>query len=89
VSDLNNVQNIWGPGIVLARRVMDAGDNGHILIAEKLAEELISLKDEYRRIISLISSKYKIKHGQEIKMYSAYSNDFGNPQIPAKVLSNE
>lgn len=89
VSDLNNVQNIWGPGIILARRVMDAGDNGHILIAEKLAEELISLKDEYRSVINLISNKYRIKHGQEIKLYSAYSDGFGNPQIPAKVLSNE
>lgn len=89
VSDLNNVQNIWGPGIIIARRVMDAGDNGHILIAEKLAEELISLKDEYRRVINLISNRYRIKHGQEIKLYSAYSDDFGNPQIPAKVFSNE
>lgn len=89
VSDLNNVQNIWGQGIILARRVMDAGDNGHILIAEKLAEELILLKDEYRTVIKLISNKYRIKHGQEIKLYSAYSNDFGNPQIPAKVLYNE
>ncbi len=89
VSDLNNVQNIWGPGIILARRVMDAGDNGHILIAEKLAEELISLKDEYRAIINLVSEKYKIKHGQEIKLYSAYSFDFGNRQVPSKVFSNE
>jgi KaiC/GvpD/RAD55 family RecA-like ATPase/class 3 adenylate cyclase len=89
VSDLNNVQNIWGPGIILTRRVMDAGDNGHILIAEKLAEELISLKDEYRKVINLVSSKYRIKHGQELKLYSAYSNEFGNPQIPARVLSNQ
>ena len=85
VTDLNNVQNIWGPGIILARRVMDAGDNGHILIAEKLAEELISLKDEYRMAIKLISSSYTIKHGQNIKLYSAYSEDFGNPDIPSKV----
>jgi acyl carrier protein len=89
VSDLNNVQNIWGPGIIIARRVMDAGDNGHILIAEKLAEELISLKDEYRRVINLISNKYRIKHGQQIKLYSAYSDNFGNPEIPSKVFSNE
>ena len=87
MSDLNNVQNILGPGIILARRVMDACDNGHILIAEKLAEELISLNDEYRRVINLISNKYKIKHGQEIRLYSAYSNDFGNPQTPTKVFS--
>ena len=89
VSDLNNVQNIWGPGIIIARRVMDAGDNGHILIAEKLAEELIPLKDEYRRVINLISNKYRIKHGQQIKLYSAYSDNFGNPEIPSKVFSNE
>ena len=89
VSDLNNVQNIWGPGIIIARRVMDAGDSGHILIAEKMAEELISLKDEYRRVINLISNKYRIKHGQQIKLYSAYSDDFGNPEIPSKVFSNE
>lgn len=89
VSDLNNVQNIWGPGIIIARRVMDAGDNGHILIAEKLAEELISLKDEYRRVINLISNKYRIKHGQQIKLYSAYSYNFGNPEIPSKVFSSE
>jgi len=86
VADLNNVQNIWGPGIILARRVMDAGDKGHILVAESLAQVLLSLKDEYRQMIRLISDKYKVKHGQKIKLYTAYSDDFGNPQIPAKVF---
>ena len=89
VADLNNVQNIWGPGIILARRVMDAGDNGHILIAENLAEMLLSLKDECRHMIRLISKNYKIKHGQKIKLYTAYSDDFGNPQIPVKVFINK
>jgi KaiC/GvpD/RAD55 family RecA-like ATPase/class 3 adenylate cyclase len=88
VADLNNVQNIWGPGIILARRVMDVDDNGHILIAENLAEMLLSLKDECRHMIRLISNKYKIKHGQKIKLYTAYSDDFGNPQIPVKVFIN-
>ena len=89
VADLNNVQNIWGPGIILARRVMDVDDNGHILIAENLAEMLLSLKDEYRHVIRLISNKYRIKHGQKIKLYTAYSDDFGNQQIPAKVVINK
>jgi class 3 adenylate cyclase len=44
VADFNNVQNIWGPGIILARRVMDPGDSGHIFIAENLAETLLTLK---------------------------------------------
>jgi KaiC/GvpD/RAD55 family RecA-like ATPase len=85
VTDMNNVQNVWGPGIILARRVMDAGDNGHILLADKLAEELIALKDEYRSIIKPICEIYEIKHGQKIALYSAYSQNFGNPELPAKV----
>jgi hypothetical protein len=89
VSDLNNVQNICAPGIILARRVMDAGDNVHILIAEKLAEELILLKEEYRQTIRLISDTYKIKQEQTIKLYTYYSYDFGNPQIPSTALINK
>ena len=85
VTDMNNVQNVWGPGIILARRVMDAGDGGHILLADKLAEELIALKDEYRSMIKPISLVYEIKHGQKITLYSAYSDDFGNPELPARV----
>jgi KaiC/GvpD/RAD55 family RecA-like ATPase/class 3 adenylate cyclase len=85
VTDMNNIQNVWGPGIILARRVMDAGDNGHILLAENLAGELIALKDEYREIIKPICQAYEIKHGQKIKLYSAYSQDFGNPDLPARV----
>jgi class 3 adenylate cyclase len=85
VADLNNVQNLWGPGIILARRVMEAGDNGHILISGNLAEALVSLKDEYRQIIKLITNQFKIKHGQNISLYSAYSDIFGNPRTPSKV----
>jgi KaiC/GvpD/RAD55 family RecA-like ATPase/class 3 adenylate cyclase len=85
VSDINNNQNVWGPGIVLTRRVMDVGDSGHILLTSKLAEELTALKDEYRSIIKPISDVYEIKHGQKIGLYSAYSHDFGNPEMPTKV----
>jgi class 3 adenylate cyclase len=85
MTDINNNKNLWGPGIVIARRVMDIGDNLHILIADRLAEELITLRDEHRKIIKPISD-YMIKHGQTIKIYSAYSKDFGNPSLPEKVL---
>jgi len=84
VTDMNNMQNVWGPGIILARRVMDVGDDGHILLADNLAERLIPLKDEYRRIIKPISDSFEIKHGQKIKLYSAYSHDFGNSELPAR-----
>lgn len=85
VTDMNNVHNVWGPGIILARRVMDAGDAGHVLLADKLAEELIALKDEYRSMIKPICHVFEIKHGQKITLYSAYSNDFGNSQLPERI----
>jgi hypothetical protein len=89
VPDMNSNQNVWGPGIIFARRVMDIGNSGHILLADKLAEELIALKDEYRQIIKPICDTYKIKHGQTIKIYSAFSHDFGNPSIPASLTYSQ
>ena len=85
VGDLNNNQNVWGPGIIMARRVMDIGDDRHILIADNLAEVLINLKDEYRAMIKLVSHEFRIKHGQAIRVYSASSNDFGNSAMPARL----
>ena len=84
VKDIGNNQNVWGPGIILARRVMDIGDSFHILLAERLAEELIGLKDEYRTTIRYVGD-YQIKHGQRIKLYSAFSKEFGNPKPPIVV----
>lgn len=85
VRDINNNQNVWGPGIILARRVMDLGDDGHILLADNIADSLRNLKDEYRGIIKLVTTDHKIKHGAQVGLYSAYSQDFGNPAKPARL----
>ena len=42
----------WGPGIILARRVMDLGNDGHILLTPRLAEDLRELSDEFRKSIA-------------------------------------
>jgi KaiC/GvpD/RAD55 family RecA-like ATPase len=84
VSDISGNQNVWGPGIIIARRVMDLGDNMHILLADPLASQLIALKDEYKMVVNPITI-YEIKHGQKIPLYSAYSQEFGNPNLPTKV----
>jgi archaellum biogenesis ATPase FlaH len=87
VNDVNSNQNIWGPGIIFARRVMDVGDGGHILLAGPLAESLLILDDKYRSIINLLGD-YQVKHGQIIKIYSAYSpNEFGNTAMPVRFKS--
>ena len=87
VNDINNSQNVWGPGIILARRVMDVGDNLHILLADRLAEELIALKDDYRVTIKYLC-EYQIKHGQTIKLFNAYSEEFGNSNLPARIADH-
>jgi KaiC/GvpD/RAD55 family RecA-like ATPase/class 3 adenylate cyclase len=86
VNDINGNQNVWGPGIILARRVMDIGDNLHILLPGAMAESLVALKDEYKMMLKPIGD-YQIKHGQTLHLYSAYSQDFGNPEPPAKMVS--
>jgi len=83
VYDISNRLNVWGPGIIMARRVMDLGDSWHILITENFAMQLKPLYDEYRNNIKFIGS-YEIKHGEKINVYSAYSDDYGNPELPEK-----
>ncbi len=86
VNDINNNQNIWGPGIIFARRVMDLGDDGHILMAGGMAEALIGLDERYGKVIKLLGD-YQVKHGQSMKMYSAYSDSFGNRGTPKKFIN--
>ncbi len=84
VNDLYDNKNIWGPGIILARRVMDFGDDAHILLSPKLAEELRELSDEYKKIIKPVHD-FEIKHGTTMLIYSAYDGkSFGNAKHPSK-----
>ncbi|RJQ26776.1 hypothetical protein C4565_06220 [Candidatus Parcubacteria bacterium] len=83
VKDIKNNDNVWGPGIIIARRVMDFGDDSHILLSTRLAEDLRELSDEYRRIIKPVHD-FTIKHGQTMLLYSAYGDGFGNSEHPTK-----
>jgi len=83
VDDIVGNKSVWGPGIVLCRRVMDFGDDGHILLTARLAEDLYELSDEYKQYIKPVHD-FTIKHGQTILVYSAYGKGFGNPKHPTK-----
>ncbi len=87
VNDLNDNQNLWGPGIILARRVMDLGDDGHILLEGELTNTLLIIDDKYREWIHYVGD-YKIKHNQIIKVYSLYNDKIGNSNIPSKFINN-
>ncbi len=85
VNDLNDNQNLWGPGIILARRVMDLGDQGHILIEGGIANNLFSIDNELKKDIHHLGN-FSIKHGQKIEVYSLYNQYAGNAEIPQKFL---
>lgn len=82
-TDIQNKINVWGPGIIIARRVMDLGDSGHILLSSRLSEDLWELSDKYRKIVKPVRD-YTFKHDVPMLVYSAYSEKFGNSTPPQK-----
>lgn len=86
VKDIRGNSNIWGPGIIMARRIMDIGDKGHILLSSRVAEDLRQLSNEYAKIIHPLD-KTTLKHDLKIMVYSAHGKDFGNPVLPEKIKS--
>jgi hypothetical protein len=83
VKDILNNKNVWGPGIIIARRTMDIGDDGHILLSTRTAEDLREISDQYKQIIKPLYD-YTTKHSQKLFLYSAYGKGFGNPKLPIK-----
>ena len=84
VRDVNDRTNVAGAGINLARRVMDCGDGGHILLSKRVAEDL-----ESRRWTPYLHDlgECAVKHGVPIFLVNFYGDDFGNPESP-KVIQH-
>jgi hypothetical protein len=85
VKSMSGSNNLWGPGILLARSVMDLGDDNHILLSPQTAQALYELSDEYKELIKPMHD-YKMKDGKQILLYSVYGNGVGNPKMPTKSL---
>ncbi|MFQ5941553.1 MAG: adenylate/guanylate cyclase domain-containing protein [Nitrososphaerales archaeon] len=86
VRDVMGNQNVWGPGIIISRRVMDVGEVGHILVSQRMAETLRELSDEYKVLIKPLHD-YTFKHGLTMLLFSVYGDGLGNPNTPTKNLS--
>jgi len=81
VKDLFGNVNLWGPGAILARRVMDLGNENHILLPSNMVDDLFELSDKYKSVIHLIHD-FTIKHNGQLLLYSAYNENFGNETPP-------
>src|SRR5678816_3621963 len=85
VVDVNEQANLAGAGINMAKRVMDSGDAGHILLSKHVAEDL----EEYQQWRPLLHDlgTCEVKHGARVSVTNLYSDEVGNPQLPSKFLA--
>src|SRR5881394_1619023 len=83
VVDVNERTNVAGAGINMAKRVMDCGDAGHILLSKHVAEDLA----EYERWRPLLHDlgTCEVKHGSRVDITNLYSDEVGNAQLPSKL----
>jgi TolB-like protein/Tfp pilus assembly protein PilF len=82
ITDLNAQANIAGAGINIAQRVMDCGDDGHILLSRHVAEDL----EHYPRWQAQLHDlgECEVKHGIRISVVNLYNDEVGNPAVPEK-----
>ena len=86
-ADVNDRANVTGAGINLAQRVMDCGDAGHILLSKRVADDL----DNYARWRPLLHplGEVEVKHGVRVSLVNFFGEQFGNPELPAKLKQPE
>jgi class 3 adenylate cyclase len=83
IIDLNEQANMAGAGINLARRVMDCGDAGHILLSRHVAEDLEHFPRWQPYLHEL--GECGVKHGVRVHVFNLYTEDLGNPKVPEKL----
>jgi class 3 adenylate cyclase len=83
VRDANARENISGVGINIARRVMDCGDAGHILVSKRFADDLGQHRRWQRYLHEL--GDVEVKHGVVVSLVNLYAETIGNPAPPACV----
>jgi TolB-like protein/class 3 adenylate cyclase/Tfp pilus assembly protein PilF len=82
VIDVNERPNVAGAGINVARRVMDCGDAGHILLSQHVADDL----EQYGRWRPHLHDlgECETKHGARVHVFNFYTDELGNRKLPEK-----
>src|SRR5256714_1569859 len=80
--DVNERANLAGGGINFAKRVMDCGDVGHILVSKHVAEDLEEY-EQWRPLLHDLGS-CQVKHGVRVSVVNLYDDQFGNAKLPRK-----
>ena len=68
---------------MLAQRVMDCGDAGHILLSAHVAEDLAEYRHWQTHFHDL--GECEVKYGLRLHLFNLYKDGLGNPQVPEKL----
>jgi class 3 adenylate cyclase len=82
VTDVSGRANIAGAGINMAKRVMDCGDAGHILLSQHVADDLVQYRQWASRLHDL--GECEVKHGVRLHLVNLYAEQLGNSATPQK-----
>ncbi len=82
VTDVSGRNNIAGAGINMSQRVMDCGDAGHILLSQRVADDLAQYRQWQPELHAL--GECEVKHGVRLHLFNLYTDKLGNAQIPKK-----
>lgn len=83
IKDVMGNDTVWGPGIIMSRRLMDMCGPNQIFASRKIGDDISRLSTEYRAILHPIGD-YAIKHGEQLLIYNVYGKGFGNKIAPKK-----
>ncbi|MDH7570351.1 MAG: AAA-like domain-containing protein, partial [Armatimonadota bacterium] len=81
VEDINANTNVSGGGIIIAQRVMDCGDAGHILLSSSIRELLGQVGDWPVHDLG----ECEVKHGFRVHLFSLHTERIGNPALPRRL----
>ena len=82
IPDINGKDNVSGSGINMAQRVMDCGDEGHILLSSRYAEDLAQFDSWSPDITDL--GECEVKHGVKLHLFNFSRDGVGNPLRPSR-----
>src|SRR5437763_9048218 len=82
VTDVSGRSNLAGAGVHVAQRVMDCGDAGHILLSQRVADDLAQYRQWSPRLHDL--GECEVKHGVRLHVVNLYTEELGNHAAPEK-----
>ena len=83
VKDLEGKDGVWGPGIILTRRIMDLAGDMQIYLGSRAAEELVKINQNYKQMLHYVQT-FETNYGEKIPLYNFYGKEFGSKEAPKK-----